>query len=92
MRMYYFYLLASQKRGTLYAGMTNNLQRRIAQHKEKHIPGFSSQYRVSRLVYFEEFSDVRDAIAREKQVKGWVREKKVALIESVNPGWEEIRL
>ncbi|MGA9407066.1 MAG: GIY-YIG nuclease family protein [Bacteroidota bacterium] len=92
MRKYYFYLLASQKRGTLYAGMTNNLRKRIIQHKEKNIPGFTNQYRLSRLVYFEEYGDVRDAIAREKQIKGWVREKKIALIESVNPEWEEIRL
>ena len=92
MRKYYFYLLASQKRGTLYAGMINNLRKRIFQHKEKNIPGFTNQYRISRLVYFEEYGDARDAIAREKQIKGWVREKKIALIESVNPEWEEIRL
>ena len=92
MRKYYFHLLASQKRGTLYAGMTIDLRKRIIQHKEKNIPGFTNRYRISRLVYFEEYGDVRDAIAREKQIKGWVREKKIALIESVNPEWEEVRL
>ena len=91
-RKYCFYLLASQKRGTLYAGMTNNLRKRIIQHKEKNIPGFTIQYRISGLVCFEEYGDVRDAIAREKQIKSWVREKNIALIESVNPEWDELRL
>ena len=87
---YFVYLLASRKNGTLYTGMTNNLRRRVAEHKAKGIPGFTRTYDVTRLVYFEEFSDVRDAIAREKKIKGWVRRKKMELIESVNPDWEEI--
>ena len=70
--------------------MTNDLHRRISEHREKSIPGFTRKYDVTRLVYFEEYSDVRDAIVREKQIKGWLREKKIKLIESVNPAWEEI--
>jgi len=91
MRTYYVYILASQKKGTLYTGMTNNFRHRVVQHKEKTTPGFTRTYSVTRLVYFEEFGDVRDAIVREKQIKGWVRRKKIALIESVNPEWKEIR-
>jgi putative endonuclease len=91
MRKYYVYILASQKKGTLYTGMTNNLRHRVVQHKEKIIPGFTRTYSVTRLVYFEEFGDVRNVILREKQIKGWVRRKKIALIESVNPEWKEIR-
>jgi putative endonuclease len=92
MKKYYFYFLANRKRGTIYSGMTNSLRKRIPQHKSKSIPGFTKKYSVTRLVYFEEFSDVRDAIAREKQIKGWTRKKKIALIESVNPEWKEIEL
>ena len=92
MRKYYMYILASQKRGTLYTGMTNNLRRKVAQHKEKKNPGFTHTYRVTRLVYFEEFTDVRDSIVREKQIKGWTRKKKIELIESMNPEWKEIQL
>ena len=91
MRTYYVYILASQKKGTLYTGMTNNLRRRVGEHREKRTPGFTQKYGVTKLVYFEEYIDVRDAIVREKQIKGWVRRKKIALIESVNPGWKEIR-
>jgi len=90
MKKYFVYLLASKKNGTLYTGITNNLRRRIAEHKEKRTPGFTQKYNVTRLVYFEEFADVRDAIEREKRIKGWLRSKKTALIETVNPKWEEI--
>ena len=72
--------------------MTNNLSHKVVQHKEKTIPGFTLTYRVTRLVYFEEFTDVRDAIVREKQIKGWTRKKKMELIESMNPEWNEIQL
>ena len=92
MRKYFVYILASKKNGTLYTGMTNSLRRRIPQHKEKLIPGFTQRYNVTQLVYFEEFVDVRDAIAREKKIKGWVRRKKIALIESLNPEWREIEV
>ncbi len=77
---------------TLYVGMTNNLRSRVSQHKLKQIPGFTKRYNITILVYFEEFSDVRYAIAREKEIKKWRREKKIKLIESVNPNWDEIIL
>jgi putative endonuclease len=86
---YYVYIVASASR-TLYIGVTNNLERRIWQHKAGQFEGFSKQYRTTRLVHIEEFGDVRDAIAREKQLKGWLRAKKVALIEERNPRWNDL--
>jgi len=88
-RTYYVYLLASSTY-TLYTGMTGNLEGRIRQHKEKSVPGFTSQYDVARLVHYEEYQYVWDAIAREKQIKGWRRSKKIALIESLNPEWKDL--
>ncbi len=76
--------------GTLYVGMTNNLARRVYQHKAKEIEGFTKRYNIDRLVYFEQFSDVRDAIAREKSVKKWRRNKKIELIKSMNPTWKDL--
>ena len=73
---------------TLYTGITNDLRCRIRQHKEKRIDGFTAKYNITRLVYFESFGDVRNAI--EKQVKAWTRAKRVALIESVNPKWDDL--
>ena len=89
MRTYYVYLMASRSR-VLYTGVTNNLARRINEHKRGLIPGFTSRYRVTRLVYFEEFADVRDAIAREKEIKRWVRMRKIRLIEEHNPTWADL--
>lgn len=89
-RKYFVYITASKRNGTIYTGITNNLRRRMSEHQVKRIPGFTQKYGVTRLVYFEEYADVRDAIAREKQIKGWLRRKKLALIESANPGWESI--
>ena len=86
---YYVYIMANRAR-TLYVGVTNNLARRVQQHKSALIPGFTSKYGLNRLVYFEVTSDVLAAIEREKQIKGWLRAKKVALIESVNPQWEDL--
>ena len=86
---YYVYILASLS-GTLYIGITDNLERRIVEHKEGLVPGFAKQYGVHRLVYFGSYDDVRNAIHREKQLKGWRREKKIALIESVNPSWKDL--
>ena len=74
-RKYFVYILAGKKNGTLYTGMTNNLHRRVGEHKKKRVPGFTQKYDVTRLVYFEEYADVRDAIVREKQIKGWLRKK-----------------
>ena len=87
---YFVYLLASKRNGTLYAGVTHDLARRVLEHKEKAIPGFTRAYAVDILVWFEEFSDIYDAIAREKQIKGWNRAWKVRLIEKGNPVWNDL--
>ena len=89
MKSYYVYILASLS-GVLYTGVTNDLLRRVWQHRNDAVDGFSKQYRVHRLVHFEQTPDVYGAIAREKQIKGWRRSKKVALIEAGNPGWEDM--
>jgi putative endonuclease len=88
-RSYFVYILVNRSR-TLYVGVTNNLERRVYEHKHNLVSGFTSRYRIERPVYFEETGDVQAAIAREKQLKGWLRAKKVALIESVNPTWEDL--
>ena len=89
MRTFYAYVLASHNR-VLYVGMTNDLRRRLAEHRSGGVPGFTSRYRVHRLVYFETFTNARDAIQREKQIKRWRREKKVALIEAHNSDWADL--
>src|SRR5689334_9579830 len=89
MCQFYVYILASMA-GTLYIGFTNDLQRRVYEHQHKLIPSFTGKYNVTRLVYFEETLGVQAAIAREKQIKGWIRAKKVALIESTNPAWVDL--
>jgi putative endonuclease len=89
MRQYYVYILTSRS-GTLYTGVTNSLHRRVYEHKHKLVEGFTSQYNVDRLVYFETFPNPRDAIGREKQIKGYRRSKKIALIESLNPKWQDL--
>ena len=86
---YFVYIMTNTSR-TLYTGVTNNLVRRVYEHKNKIIPGFTSRYNVTILVYFEESSDVHAAIAREKQIKGWRRAKKSQLIASVNPKWLDL--
>ena len=77
---------------TLYAGVTNDLERRVSEHKRKAVPGFASRYNITMLVWYEETGDVYAAISREKQIKGWLRAKKIALIGSVNPTWEDLSL
>ena len=89
MKLYYVYILGSLS-GTLYTGITGSLDARTFQHKEKTFDGFTSKYGVDRLLYYEAYSDVRRAIAREKQIKRRRREKKVALIESMNPEWKDL--
>jgi putative endonuclease len=86
---YYVYIMASLSK-TLYVGFTSDLVRRTYEHKHGLVPGFTSRYNVHRLVYVEQFTEVRAAVAREKQIKGWTRAKKIALIESVNPGWADL--
>jgi putative endonuclease len=88
-RRYYVYILASRT-GVLYVGMTNDLERRVWQHKEKTIPSFTAQYNVDRLVHYEECGKAWEAIRREKEIKGWLRAKKVALIEETNPEWLDL--
>ena len=90
MKQYYVYILANWNNKVLYVGVTNNIQRRLYEHKNKLIDGFSSKYNVDKLVYFEETTDVNDAIAREKQIKSWRREKKNKLIERLNPDWNNL--
>jgi putative endonuclease len=86
MESYYVYIMTNHS-GTLYVGMTSDLRKRVWQYKQKLIEGFARRYSITRLVYFEETPDVTAAMAREKQIKGWIRSKKIALIESHNPGW-----
>jgi putative endonuclease len=86
----YFVYIMSSRSGTLYIGMTNSIYRRALQHKHGEIEGFSNKYRCNRLVYYESFGDVYRAIGREKQLKGWRRSKKIALIESKNLRWEDL--
>ena len=88
-RLYYVYVLASRSR-TLYVGITGNLVRRVSEHRGGRVSSFTSKYRIHRLVFFETFHDVRTAIAREKEIKGWRRDKKIALIESKNPTWADL--
>jgi putative endonuclease len=88
-KKYWVYIVASRS-GTLYIGMTNDLYVRVQQHKSGEIKGFSSQYKCDRLVYWESFDEVAKAINREKQLKGWRRSKKIALIELMNPRWEDL--
>jgi putative endonuclease len=89
MKTYCVYIMASAS-GVLYIGVTNNLENRAFQHASKMVAGFTARYNVRKLVYFELFGDIRVAIAREKQIKGWLRKRKIALIESVNPSWADL--
>jgi putative endonuclease len=86
---FWVYMVASQT-GTLYIGMTNNIERRVSEHKSGEFEGFAREYGCNRLVYYESFNEVQKAIYREKQLKGWVRRKKIALIESMNPRWADL--
>ncbi len=90
MKDYYVYMLTNWNNKVLYIGVTNNLERRMYQHKHKLIKGFSSRYNLNKLVYFEYGNDVEAAIAREKQLKGWLRQKKNVLVESINPAWNDL--
>ncbi len=88
--MYYVYILANKSNTVIYTGITNDLNRRLCEHKNKLIEGFTSKYNVNKLVYYCFFANVNDAIAFEKRVKGWRRSKKNELIESLNPNWEDL--
>ncbi|MFC2133355.1 GIY-YIG nuclease family protein [Bacteroidota bacterium] len=89
-KIYYVYILTNWNNKVMYIGITNNLERRICEHKNKMIDGFTKKYNISKLVYYEETNDVRSAIEREKEIKKWRREKKNKLVESKNPNWEEL--
>ena len=89
MKQYYVYIMTNSSR-TLYTGVTDDLVRRVYEHKNKLIKGFTQRYNITRLVYYEITSDVKAAIQREKQIKGWLRKKKVALIEAANPKWKDL--
>ncbi|MBV8888827.1 MAG: GIY-YIG nuclease family protein [Alphaproteobacteria bacterium] len=86
----YVYVLASRKHGTLYLGVTNDLLRRVSEHKDKVVPGFTAQYGVKRLVWFEGYDAPSDAIAAEKAIKKWRRDWKIRLIEEHNPDWQDL--
>ena len=90
MKTYYVYMITNWKNEVLYTGVTNDLARRINEHRDKKIPGFASRYNVNKLVFFESIMDINAAIAREKEIKGWVRRKKNALIETLNPDWADL--
>jgi len=87
---YYIYLLTNKRLNVLYTGVTNHLIRRVYEHKNKMVDGFTKKYNVDRLIHYETYSDISDAIAREKEIKGWSRAKKNALINQGNPKWEDL--
>ena len=89
-RQYFVYILASQPNGTLYIGMTNNIARRVWEHRQGLVEGFTKRYNVHRLVYCETFARPMDAIVREKRLKNWNRAWKIQLIEAANPGWKDL--
>ena len=90
MHNYYVYIMASRKNGTLYIGVTNNLERRVYEHKNKLVRGFTSTYGVDRLVYYEHGNDVNAAMQREKHLKAWKRPWKIKLVEQSNPSWSDL--
>ena len=90
MKQYLLYIMASKKNGTLYIGVTNNLVRRVYEHKEGLIEGFTKKYNVKNLVYYEVYNDMYEAIKREKAMKKWLRKWKIELIEKTNPDWKDL--
>jgi putative endonuclease len=89
-RHYYIYIMTNAGNSTLYIGVTNNLERRIFEHKQKLVEGFTKRYNLIKLAYFEDTNDVGAAITREKELKGWTRKKKNSLIHSMNPTWRDL--
>lgn len=89
-KSYYIYILTNKYQNVLYTGVTNDLKRRVYEHREKLLPGFTAKYNVYRLVYYEECGDILQAIAREKQIKGGSRQKKLDLINGFNPEWNDL--
>ncbi len=89
-KQYYVYIMTNLTRTVLYTGVTSDLRKRVFEHKEKLIPGFTGRYNVNRLVFYEMTPDVKSAIAREKQIKGGSRAKKIFLVSTMNPDWEDL--
>ncbi|MBS4015053.1 MAG: GIY-YIG nuclease family protein [Candidatus Latescibacteria bacterium] len=89
MKTYYVYIMINKSK-TLYTGVTSNLIKRVYEHKHKLVDSFTKKYNITRLVYYEETNNVMSAISREKQIKGWLRKKKIELIKSVNPKWQDL--
>ena len=92
MNTYYIYIMTNWNNKVMYIGVTNDLQRRVAEHKNKSIEGFTRRYNLKKLVYFETYSEINCAIRREKELKGWLRTKKNALVESINPKWLDLSI
>ena len=90
MRTFYVYMMTNKTNGVLYTGVTNDLWRRVAEHQEGLIAGFTKKYKIKKLVYYEDWQSIRDAIEREKRIKGWTRRKKNDLIESLNATWKDL--
>ena len=90
MNMYYIYIMASKRNGTLYVGVTNNLLKRVYEHKNDLVEGFTKRYGIHRLVYYEQVADINSAIQREKRLKKWRRQWKIELIEQMNPDWKDL--
>ena len=90
LHQYYVYILSNWNNKVLYIGVTGDLEKRVSQHKNKTYEGFTKKYNVNKLVYYELFRDIKDAIRREKELKGWRREKKNALVNSINPDWKDL--
>ena len=86
----YLYILASRRNGTLYVGVTSDLVKRVEEHRQKLVDGFTKRYSLTRLVYFEMFEDIKDAITRERHLKEWKRKWKTELIQSINPYWRDL--
>ena len=90
MNQYFVYILANYTNDVLYIGVTNDLNRRVCEHKHKLVKGFTQRYNVNKLVYFDSFSSIQDAVENEKRLKGWVRSKKIALVIENNPSWKDL--
>ncbi len=90
--MYYIYILTNATNNAMYIGVTNDLQRRLYEHKNELVEGFTQKYHIHKLVYYEEFSDIKNAIEREKRLKGLLRRKKNDLVETLNPKWDDLSL
>ena len=92
MNNYFVYIITNKRNTVLYTGITNNIDRRMAEHKAHQIEGFTKKYKLEKLVYCEEFDNPRDAITNEKRIKGWIRARKIVLIESKNPKWIDLSI